>query len=187
MDNDNKHIILIGFKHVGKSVIGRELAVRLQKPFVDLDQKVESAFLDIYHEKLTCRQIMQKHGQLFFRELERLCLKQIMGSSSSIISLGGGTPIEEENQTLLKHHVLIHITAPRGIVFERIMLQGRPAYFSTEEDPFSSFNRLWNEREKIYLKMTTLSIENNNSIELAVNTIIKKMNNPRLELQIFDS
>jgi len=175
MENENKHVILIGFKHVGKSAIGKELASRLHKPFVDLDQQIETVFENLYHKKLACRQIMQRHGHIFFRELERLCLKQTMDLHPSIISLGGGTPIEDENQILLKQHTLIHITAPRGVVFERIMLQGRPAYFSKDEDPFLSFNHLWNEREKIYLKLTTLSVDNNNSIEFAVNAIIKKM------------
>jgi len=37
-----KHILLTGFKHVGKTSIGKKLAELIEKPFIDLDQKIEA-------------------------------------------------------------------------------------------------------------------------------------------------
>lgn len=170
----NNHIIIIGFKSVGKSVIGRALASKLHKNFIDLDVQIEQLYKQNYHQHLTCRQIMKKHGQDFFRELEHQALLQNITSAPAVISLGGGAPLKQENQELMKTHMIIHVIAPRGTVFERIMMHGRPAYFSEHEDPLVTFNRLWDEREIIYKKLATFSIENKGSIEQAVDQILDK-------------
>lgn len=166
-------ILLIGFKHVGKSVIGRELAFRLGWPFIDLDKAIERAFENKYQEKCSCRQIMEKRGQSYFRNLEKKVLVQAIQSTPSVISLGGGTPMDEENQKLIKCHKVIHITAPRETVFKRIMSEGRPAFFSVEEPPLEAFNRLWDEREKIYQKLTGFSVNNNGSVVSGVAQILQ--------------
>ena len=56
------HIILIGFKSVGKTLIGRRLAKTLNKKFIELDREVEKLYKKNHLEPLTCRQIMQTHG-----------------------------------------------------------------------------------------------------------------------------
>lgn len=173
----NKHIILIGFKHVGKTAIGRELALCTQRPFVDLDQKIEARYEKQYLQRKTCRQIMQQHGEIFFREIETLALNDVMHLEPSVISLGGGTSLHQENQQLIKLHTIVQVTAPRGVVFERIMLNGRPAFFSEHEDPFVSFSRLWEARVKIYEEVASFSVENNGSVALAVKQVMEQLNN----------
>lgn len=168
-------IILIGFKHVGKTVIGRELASQLKLPFIDLDEEIERLFANEHKEKMTCRQIMNVYGQSYFRNIEKRSLAHISQSTSSVVSVGGGTPVDKENQQLIKNSTIIHIEAPRGVVFERIMIQGRPAFFSAEESPLASFNRLWNERDKIYKKLANFTIENDGLIASAVERILKNL------------
>lgn len=169
------HIILIGFKHVGKSVIGKNLANQLHMPFIDLDHLIESLYESEFGIKYACRQIMQAHGIDFFRNIETQALHKALSSRPAIISVGGGTPISLTNQQLLQTHFVVHVTAPRGIVFERIMVNGRPAFFNPEEDPLTSFNHFWNERETVYRKLKTISVENNASVALAVNKILHKL------------
>lgn len=168
-------IVLIGFKHVGKSVIGKSLAKKLHVPFLDLDQKIESLYEEKFTKKCTCRQIMQQNGEKFFRFFEMKALSQIEELQPSIISLGGGTPLYADNQRIIKSCIWVHITAPRGIVFERILMSGQPAFFNPEEDLLESFNRLWDERERIYEKVRDFLIENNGSVNDAVNKITMKL------------
>ncbi len=172
----HNHIVLIGFKHAGKSVIGKSLAKKLHVPFIDLDQKIEILYENKFSKKSNCREIMQQQGENFFRILERDALSQLIDCQPSIISLGGGTPLSATNQRLIKSCVLVHITAPRGVVFERILMSGQPAFFNPEEDLLESFNRLWDEREIIYEKIKDFSIENNCSVSEAVRKIINKLN-----------
>lgn len=178
MHSPHNHIVLIGFKHVGKSVIGIQLAKTLHMPFVDLDKEIELIFKTNYKKNYTTHQIMKKKGVDFFRHLETDALFKLISSIShpSVISLGGGTPLSAENQRLIKSCLLVHINAPPGIIFERILMSGRPAFFNPNEDMVESFERLWNEREKIYKKIEDFAIENDGSIADAVEEIVTKLN-----------
>lgn len=171
-----QHIVLIGFKHVGKSVIGQALALKLNKPFIDLDYVIEILFEKQFQEKKSCREIMKIYGQKFFRNLEHQALQNMISFESAVIAVGGGTPMEIENQQLLQPHVLIHILAPPQRVFERIMVNGeQPAFFSLTEDPEESFYKLWNARKNIYKKLESFSIDNDATIADAIEKILKKL------------
>lgn len=167
-----KHIILIGFKYVGKSLIGHGLAKKLNKKFVDLDKETEKQYEAKYGKFLTCRQIVQTHGESFFRELESISLALMIHSEACVISLGGGTLLSERNQAIVKRHSVLHVDAPRGIVFERIMVEGRPAFFDPKKDPYESFSHLWNERNKVYQTMAKHTINNSSTIDQAVSQAI---------------
>ena len=169
------HIILIGFKHVGKTIIGKHLARELKANFIDLDSQLELLHEKDMGKKLSCRHIMEKNGEAYFRALETEALRRIISTSPAVISLGGGTACSEKNQKIIKDHTVIHITAPRGIVFERILMGGRPAFFDLNEDLLESFNKLFNDREKIYEKLHNISILNNSTVNTAVNTIMGKL------------
>jgi 3-phosphoshikimate 1-carboxyvinyltransferase len=168
----NNHIILIGFKYVGKTLIGRQLAKALNKKFIDLDREVEMLYEKHYLEPLTCRQITQSHGESRYRKLESEALQLVLKLQSCVISLGGGTSLSQFNQEMIKPHILLHVLASRGIVFERIMVEGRPAFFDPNEDPYESFNRLWDERGEVYRKLTACTVDNSDTIERAVNQAI---------------
>jgi shikimate kinase len=167
-----KHIILIGFKHTGKSVIGKSLAGILNKPFLDLDAVVEEMHLEKTGDQLNCRQIVQAHGIEHLRKLEHTALNLVLAHEAPhIISVGGGTPLHSENRELISQHEVIHVTAPRGIVFERIMVNGKPAFFPENVNTFDAFTQIWNEREPIYTSLAQVEIVNNGSIEEAVKKI----------------
>lgn len=172
----HNHIVLIGFKHTGKSVIGKNLAKALHVSFIDLDLEIENLYEKRNGIKLTCRQIMQQNGEKYFRLLELNTLSKIADYKPSIISVGGGTPLHAENQRIIKSCIIIQITAPRGIVFERILMSGQPAFFNPEVTLLESFNQLWDEREKVYEHVKDFSIENNGTVDNAANKIIAKLN-----------
>jgi shikimate kinase len=171
----NKHIILLGFKHVGKSTVGANLAAKLEMNFQDLDSIIEYLYEDEYGKWVPCRDIMKEHGEMFFRTLENEALQRAISMSPRVLALGGGTPINKHNQELIKAHKVIHITTSKGIVFERIVMNGRPSFFSPEEDLLVTFNRLWEEREIVYRKLAKFCVYNNGAINLAVSNIIENL------------
>lgn len=172
-----KHFILIGYKSVGKSAIGRELAREIKMRFVDLDEEIEKIYEQKSGARHNCRQIMLAIGQDAFRELEHKALKiALRNTSRSIISLGGGAPLLLKNKTLIKNHTVIHITAPKDIVYERIRINGKPAFFPPDENPLISFNRIWNERASIYEAVASIKVDNSGSLDEAVRVIREKIN-----------
>ncbi len=175
MNIQDKHIVLIGFKHVGKSVIGKILAKKINRAFIDIDKEIEKKFKNKQQKKISCRQIMHEYGESFFRDIEEKTLCSVIQSRPIVMALGGGTPLKKENQLLIQSHVVIHINASKEIVFKRIMAKGLPAFFNSNQEPFEFFNDLWKKREPIYQKLATFSINNNQSLKKVVAQIIQKL------------
>lgn len=165
-------IILIGFKNVGKSSIGIELARQMQGSFVDLDEMIEEVYVKHANAlRQNCREIVRLHGENYFRALEKSVFAKVLLEKPTVLSLGGGTVMDSDSQALLTDHTVIHITAPYELVFARIMSQGVPSFFSENESPRISFDRLWQERNAIYHRLARFSIDNDGTIEFAAKKI----------------
>lgn len=97
------NIILIGFMGCGKTTFGKWLSDRQQMDFLDTDELIEKI------EKRSINEIFATDGEGYFRELETKVLRMLLGEEdseyrlikSTIISVGGGLPVREENQVLL--------------------------------------------------------------------------------------
>lgn len=170
-----KHIILLGFKHAGKSTVGRALAEKLQWPFIDLDEQIEKNYQQQMGKTLSCREILTEQGEPLFRNLETAALRQIISLPDAVIALGGGAPLNAVNQALIKPHWLVHITAAPKIVYERMMSHGKPAFFPAEQDPERFFQQLWNQREAIYDHLADLTADNSHSAAQTADFIISKL------------
>lgn len=170
-----KHIVLIGFKNVGKSTVGKALAQQLNRPFFDLDDSIELAYQEKYQQTLNYRDILAQHGEKFFRELEtsalQRCLKQ---PSAAVIALGGGAAILEENQRLIQTHWVVHIVAQKDIVFNRMMKLGVPAFFPKDQDPSQFFQELWHQRIEVYDTLADVTADNTFAVEDAIEDILKE-------------
>lgn len=165
-------IILIGFKHTGKTALGSALAKALKGSFMDLDEVIEQSYQNLNNERLNSRKIVQKHGIDYFRDLESALLEETLSLKPDVLALGGGTPLRKKNQALIRQGTVIWITGPKGSVFERIMTQGRPAFFPQDEDAFDAFNRIWAEREPIYASLAAHCVMNNGSILQGVQQVL---------------
>ncbi len=84
MPADN--VILVGFMGAGKSVIGRLLARRLGRCFVETDDMI------VAREGKSIPEIFREHGEARFRELEGEALEALTLKSGEVIATGGGFP-----------------------------------------------------------------------------------------------
>jgi shikimate kinase len=85
-------IFLIGFMGSGKTTIGRELAARLRRDFIDLDELIaEQAGRSI-------PEIFAESGEEHFRKLEREALKSLVSRPIAVVALGGGAFVSDENR-----------------------------------------------------------------------------------------
>ncbi len=171
-----QHLILIGFKHAGKTTLGENLSLRLARPFVDLDNEITLNHSKSCGQEHSCREILNKHGETFFRGLENEALQEILlRKTPLVVALGGGTPLMEQNQKLLKDLQIVHVTAPRSIVFERIMINGKPAFFPEAEDPFDHFQKLWAERLPIFERLAKITVKNESSIDALADDVLNQL------------
>jgi 3-dehydroquinate synthase len=90
------HILLYGPVGAGKSTVGKILARNLKIPFVDSDQVIEeNAGMSIF-------QIISQQGETACRDLESAALRQIIEAQESVIALGGGALLRDENRLLIE-------------------------------------------------------------------------------------
>jgi len=149
-----ENIILIGMKACGKSTVGKLFAQKLGIKFIELDQEIEKAHFIDKKEKLIFREIFKKHGADFFRTLEKKVLKMIVENIKEkriILACGGGTPLDPENQVLLRRlGKIIFLDAKEDILLPRILKHGIPAFFPYPDDPKKSLSELLEKRRPVY-------------------------------------
>jgi len=89
--------VLVGLMGSGKSSVGRRLAKRLKLPLIDLDDYI------VAKEGRSISDIFAQDGEMFFRQLETACLREVLGQAV-VIATGGGVVMSAENRQLLQAH-----------------------------------------------------------------------------------
>ena len=86
---------------VGKSAVGRNLAKRLRRRFVDLDRLIEKT------EGMKVRDIFEQKGEAHFRQVEKQTLAAVLQQDGQIIATGGGVVLDDDNLALLREKALV--------------------------------------------------------------------------------
>ena len=88
---DKSNIVLVGMPGSGKTYYGEMLSKQLGRELVDTDDVISS------EEGKPVREIFEKKGEEYFRNLESTVIKRISESGGKIISTGGGAVLRAEN------------------------------------------------------------------------------------------
>jgi shikimate kinase len=139
------HIVLVGMMGVGKSTVGRALAVALGRPLLDSDEMIEQ------RTGRTVRDIWLTDGEPAFRALETEALIDALESDEpSVIAAAGGIVLSETNRTILQSgdaHV-VWLLADVEVLVDRVRAGGhRPLL---DDDPEATLRRLFDERAPLY-------------------------------------
>ncbi|MDP3479053.1 MAG: shikimate kinase AroL [Desulfoprunum sp.] len=107
-------IFLIGFRAVGKTTVGKELAVRLGCDFLDTD------LIICQRKAASIEQIVKAEGWEGFRHLESEVLAELAECSNSVVATGGGAIMHREPWLVLRRNALIvWLTAPPEALVSR--------------------------------------------------------------------
>lgn len=99
---------------VGKSAIGRTLAKKLRRRFVDLDRVIERA------EGSKVREIFEHKGEAYFRQLEKQALADVLEENNQVIATGGGVILDDQNLQILREKaLLIGLSADMDVLLAR--------------------------------------------------------------------
>ena len=109
------NIVLIGYRGTGKSVVGAELAERLEMECVSMDARiVEKAGMEI-------TEIVEKYGWAAFRDMETDVAIELAGCERLVIDTGGGVIERDENMAALgKGACVVWLKASVDTIVERI-------------------------------------------------------------------
>jgi len=92
------HIFLYGPSGTGKSTIGKTLGKNLHLSFIDLDQVIAE------NAGMTIPQIMETKGESVFREMESAALNALLNQNESVVALGGGALLRDENRVFAEEN-----------------------------------------------------------------------------------
>lgn len=151
------NIILIGFMGSGKTTVGKELAKTLSFNFYDSDALIEKK------TGQSVKEIFAVHGETYFRGLETDLIKELTGQiSNTVLSVGGGLPIQTGNAELLRMlGTVVYLSANRENIKKRLAGDStRPLLNGIGGE--SRFEELFTYREPIYKAASNLSITTDN-------------------------
>ena len=155
-----ENIILIGMPGCGKTTVGKTLAEKLGKTFVDADAELVQTY------GKTIPDIFAQEGEAGFREKETEILKQLGKKSGLVIATGGGCVTRARNYPLLHQN---------GTIF---CLQRDLDKLPTDGRPLSKANKLsdmYRIRKPLYDAFSDHTIDNNGSCDETIAAILSKL------------
>ncbi len=93
-----ENLVLIGMPGAGKTTLGRLLAEKTGKPFIDLDEEI------VCRAGKSVSRIFSEEGEERFRDLETELIRELAARSGLVIATGGGSILRDENVTRLKQN-----------------------------------------------------------------------------------
>lgn len=153
------NIIILGFKHCGKTSVGKEVAKAANKNFLDTDSLIESRFCSERKIKLKFTEIYKLYGEFFFRDLEKSVIQSLTGTDNSVIALGGGSILARENVSVLKKiGKLFYLNVHHDILKTRIK-NDHDSSLIMGENFDAMFAEMYLERSRLYERIADFQID----------------------------
>ena len=153
-------IVLIGMPGCGKTTVGRALAEKLGRTFVDLDEEI------VRRAGTSIPEIFAREGEAGFRERESALVREFGERTGLVVSTGGGVVTRRENYIPLKQNGLL------------LHLRRDPAALPTDGRPLSQATapeELWRRRAPLYAAFADGEIDNNGTLAGTLEEIEKEM------------
>ncbi|MGN6500549.1 MAG: shikimate kinase [Tsuneonella sp.] len=141
----DRPVVLVGLMGVGKSTVGRKLAMLLDTDFVDADEAIEQA------AQMSVSEIFEQFGEHYFRDGERRVIARLVEEGHGVIATGGGAFVNAETRALiLAQAIAVWIDCDVDTLVERTgrRRDGRPLLKGG--DPKEILTRLSAERQPAY-------------------------------------
>lgn len=168
---NKSNIVLIGMAGAGKSTIGKLLAEKMDRYFVDGDKYMEEK------EGMTIRQILQKNGDEKFVEIEEKRLAELLPLKNTVLATGGSAVYSERLMNLFRGQALIvWLVAPFSVINKRIADDEERGIVNLKE---KTLERLFKERESLYEKYADIKIDINQKspdeiVDLCLSEIVER-------------
>lgn len=163
-------IFLVGLMGAGKTTIGRALARRLNKRFIDSDHEIEA------RTGVSIPLIFEIEGEASFRQRESEVIRDLTELPDIVLATGGGAILREDNREYLKTRgTVIYLHASITSILQRTSRdKNRPLLQAG--DPRQTLERLAREREPYYREVADLVVETGRpNVQLLVQTIVSQL------------
>ncbi len=149
----SNNIFLVGMMGAGKTTIGRALAQRLGREFVDTDRVL------VERTGVPVATIFEIEGEAAFRRRESAVLAEFGAQGGGVISTGGGAVLTAENRELMRRHgTVIYLRARIEHLWERTRHDTSRPLLATP-DPRGTLSKLLIERDPLYREAAHLIVD----------------------------
>lgn len=138
------NIILCGFMGCGKSTVGKNLARKSGRKFLDMDTYIEEK------AGMTVSEIFEKHGEGGFRDMEHEACLELAEMNDLVVASGGGAFTFERNVQAFKgRDIIVFLDVPLEIIKNRLKNdKNRPLLQRSDKD--RAMKELYDRRYPIY-------------------------------------
>ncbi len=152
----------------GKSVVGRLLAKKLRRPFLDLDERIER------QAGRSIAELFATEGEAGFRKRETHVVQKVAALKNHIIATGGGVMLNEDNVRALKRSgLLVCLTASPEMIFERTSASVHARPLLRGPDPRSRIEELLKLRTASYAQVDIAIDSSKRSVQEVAEEILK--------------
>jgi shikimate kinase len=140
----------------GKTTVGRRLASRLDRHFVDADAAIEEI------TDRTIAEIFEQDGEQGFRDLEADTFEELLEHHERcVIAAGGGLVLRAENRARLRRLdiTVVFLDAPPAFLASRVATRPQRPLLDGAESPHEVLTRLYGERAALYAEVADLTID----------------------------
>ena len=151
MKRDN--LFLVGMMGAGKTTVGRILARRLKRRFLDCDQDLERRC------GVRVPVIFEIEGERGFRGREAQMIAELTALEGVVLATGGGAVLAEENRRqLAARGTVVYLRATPEDLHRRVRRdKQRPLLAGA--DPLARLRALYAERDPLYLAVADVVVE----------------------------
>lgn len=160
------NIYLVGMPGAGKTTVGRQLARRMHRCFLDADHEIEA------RTGVRIPLIFDIEGEQGFRDRESRVIAELANESNLIVATGGGAVLRPENRAALKQGgTVIYLHATPRLLFERTRLDPNRPLLQVA-DPMRKIEELFAQRDPLYREVADVVI---NSLGGSINHLVKQV------------
>jgi 3-dehydroquinate synthase len=149
----NDSIFLVGLMGAGKTTVGRALAKKLDKQFIDSDHEIEA------RSGVSIPVIFEIEGEAGFRQREADVLRNLTAKENIVLATGGGAVLLPETRELLKSRgTVVYLRADINQILQRTARDKNRPLLQTG-DPRQKLEQLAREREPLYCEVAHIVVE----------------------------
>lgn len=146
------NIFLVGLMGAGKTTIGKLLAKRLKKTFIDCDHELE------HRTGVKIPLIFELEGEAGFRDREAALIKELTQRPEIILATGGGAVLRKENrEALAQNGTVIYLNAKVEDLWLRTQHDKNRPLLQTA-DPKGKLSELFAQRDPLYREIADIVI-----------------------------